>query len=207
VLPFGDAVSYGPTPNNPPFTPAAAITATPDGHGYWLLQPDSIATSFGLPDAVGSPSWGQNAIAIAASQVGQDPDDAQGAYCNPYGPCEQWCALFATWVWNQAGVAIPDYAFVGDVYDWSAAHATVLSASAIPRVGDGVLYGTGPGSVAASPHMALVAEAWPDGAIVTIDGDAGPEPDGQLAVVFNGPFLPAESEAYNGMPIYAYAQP
>ena len=41
----------------------------------------------------------------------------------------------------------------------------------------------------------------------TIDGDSGPEPTGRLAVTINGPFLPADSVSYNGMPIYAYVRP
>ena len=49
-----------------------------------------------------------------ASQIEPDPD-VQGLYCNPYGPCEEWCALFATWAWEQAGIPIPRYAFTGDI--------------------------------------------------------------------------------------------
>jgi hypothetical protein len=55
--------------------------------------------------------------------------------------------------------------------------------------------------------MAIVAEVWPDGAITTVDGDSGPEPNGQDAVTFNGPFLPADSLSYNAMPIYAFVRP
>jgi len=207
VLIFGDAVFYGPSPNTPPFPPTAAIAATPDGRGYWLLQPDSIRTSFSVPGSpVNFPS-AQSAVQTAASQIGPDPDTTMGAYCNPYGPCEEWCALFATWVWNQVGIPIPRYAFVGDVYGWAAARGLVLSPRSTPSPGDGVLYGTGPENASSSPHMAIVAEVWPDGAITTIDGDSGPEPDGQDAVTFNGPFLPADSSSYNGMPIYAFVRP
>src|SRR5665213_2152950 len=53
----------------------------------------------------------------------------------------------------------------------------------------------------------IVAQVWPDGAIVSIEGDAGPEPDGQLAVIMNGPYLPANSVEYNGDPIYGYVDP
>ena len=35
---------------------------------------------------------------------------------------------------------------------------------------------------------------------MTIEGDAGPAPVGSLAVVINGPYLPADSAVYNGMP-------
>jgi hypothetical protein len=206
VLVFGDAVSCGPSPNTPPFAPTAAIAPTPDGKGYWLLQPDSIETSFTDPDPPTSAA-GQQAVQIAASQIGPDPDSGEGAYCNPYGPCEQWCALFATWVWNQAGVAIPHYPFVGDVYGWGAARGLDRSPTSTPSPGDAVLYGTGPQNATTSPHMAIVAEVWPDGAITTVDGDSGPEPAGKYAVTLNGPFLPADSNSYNGMPIYAFVQP
>ena len=204
VLPYGDAVSYGPSPNNPPFPSTAAIVATPSGKGYWLLQPDSIPTSFSTPV---SGSGGQTAVAIAASQIGPDPDASQGSFCNPYGPCEEWCALFATWVWNSIGVPIPRFPFVGSVYNWAVSHGLAQSPTSPPAPGDLVLYGTGPQNTTTSPHMAVVAEVWPDGAITTVDGDAGPEPQGKYAVVFNGPFLPADSQNYNGMPIYAYVRP
>jgi hypothetical protein len=206
VLTFGSAVSYGPSPNEPPFPPTAAIAATPDGKGYWLLQPDSITTSFSTP-AHPADSAGESAVQIAASQIGPDPDANQGAYCNPYGPCEEWCALFATWVWNQIGVPIPRYGFVGTVDTWAAGQHLTFSPLFAPAPGDFVLYGTGPANATTSPHMAVVAEVWPDGAITTIDGDSGPEPSGRLAVTFNGPFLPRDSAVDNGMGIYAYARP
>jgi hypothetical protein len=203
VLTFGDTVFYGPSPNEPPFSPTAAIAATPDGKGYWLLQPDDIAASFGTPPSSASPQQIQ-AVSVAASQIGET---AQGAECNPYGPCEQWCALFATWVWNQAGIGIPRYSFTGDVYDWVAQHGIVLAPTTSPEPGDGVLFGTGPANTDTSVHMGIVAEVWPDGAITTIEGDSGPEPMDQMAVTFNGPFLPADSEAFLGMPIYAFIRP
>jgi hypothetical protein len=52
-----------------------------------------------------------------------------------------------------------------------------------------------------------VVQVWPDGAIITVDGDSGPGTDGALSVTINGPFLPADSQSYNDVPIYAYAQP
>jgi hypothetical protein len=161
---------------------------------------------FNTPAHPGNGS-GLSAVEIAAGQIGPDPDTAAGSFCNPYGPCEEWCALFATWVWNQIGVGIPRYGFVGSVYEWAAGQGLTISPRAQPAPGDLVLYGTGPQNVNTSPHVAVVAEVWPDGAITTIDGDSGPEPEGRFAVVFNGPFLPADSESYNDMPIYAYARP
>ena len=205
VLTYGDAVFQGPTPNLPPFSPTAGIAATPDGGGYWLLFPDEADNLFSDPSSPGAPLGG--AVRVAASQIGPDGTSAQGAYCNPYGPCEPWCSLFATWAWNGVGVPVPRYGFTGDVYRWSAAHGTVLPPSAVPAPGDGVMFGTGPQSSTTSPHMGVVAQVWPDGAIDTIEGDAGPEPAGHYAVIIDGPFLPADAAAQVGMPIYAYVRP
>jgi len=205
VLVFGDAVSFGPTPNEPPFPPTAAIAPTPDGQGYWLLQPDSIRTTFTDPDPPASA--GAAAVAVAAGQIGPDPDVAAGSYCNPYGPCEPWCALFATWAWNQAGISVPRFPFTGDLDTWGAARGLDLAPTAVPAPGDLVLYGTGPQNANTSTHVAIVAEVWPDGAITTVDGDSGPEPAGAYAVTTNGPFLPADSLAYNGVPVYAFVRP
>ncbi len=208
VLPYGDATFYGPSPNEPPFSPTVAIAATPDSEGYWLLQPDDMAISFGPGPAPG-PDFpgGRQIVASAASQIGPDPDTGQGPYCNPYGPCEEWCALFATWAWQTAGYGIPRYGFVGDIYNWAAAHGQDLPPSAPPEPGDAVLFGTGPQSTATSVHTGIVADVWPDGAVVTVEGDSGPEPDGQMAVTTDGPFLPTDAGYELGMPVYAIARP
>jgi hypothetical protein len=55
--------------------------------------------------------------------------------------------------------------------------------------------------------MGVVAEVWPDGAITTIEGDSGPEPDGQFGVTINGPYLPAMASRLLGFPIYAFVRP
>ena len=183
----------------------AGIALTPDGHGYWLLEPDGWSYSFANPPSPSPSPTGSAIVTIANSQVDRDP--VGGAFCNPYGPCEEWCALFASWVWQQAGVPIPSYQFTGSIYDWAAANAQVLPPTAPPLPGDAVLYGTGPSSGSTSVHMGLVAQTWPDGAVITIEGDAGPAPNGSLGVVINGPYLPSQSVACNGMPIYAFAHP
>jgi hypothetical protein len=199
VYAFGDAVSYGQSSGIQPTEPVSAIVSTVTGDGYWLLEPDAFPMGFTHPGG-GSP-----VVDAAESQIVGDPDP--GYFCNPYGPCEAWCALFATWAWEQAGVAIPRYAFVGDVYTWAEQNTAVLSPSALPAPGDAVLYGTGPQSTATAVHVGLVAQVWPDGAIDTVDGDAGPAPDGHYNVVINGPFLPSQSLSYNGFGIFGFAVP
>jgi len=207
VLVFGDATFQGPTPNLPPFSPVAAIAATPDGGGYLLLHPDEAAVTFGDVSGVPVATDGSAIVGIAVSQLGPDPLAGSGRYCNPYGPCEDWCSLFATWAWEGAGVAIPRYPFTGSVYRWGAARGLALPPSALPVPGDVVLYGTGPLNASTSVHMGIVAQVWPDGAVDTIEGDSGPEPAGQYAVTINGPYLPADSADANGAPVYAFVRP
>jgi hypothetical protein len=194
-------VPYGGNAAAKPQPPVTAITATPSGHGYWLLVPGAFPTAFSHPGT------GSKIVDIAASQIQSNPDAGRGLFCNPYGPCEPWCALFATWVWEIAGIPIPHYAFVGDMYTWAKAHTATLSAGQMLQPGDAVLYGTGPWNVNTAVHVALVAQVWPDGAITTIAGDSGPGPHGYFSVNINGPFLPTHSLEYNGVGIFAVAVP
>jgi hypothetical protein len=194
---------YGGNPSDVP--PVAGISLTSDGQGYWLLEPDGWSYAFSSLGASPPTPLAATIVSIANAQVASDPD--RGSFCNPYGPCEEWCALFATWVWQQAGIPIPSYPFTGNIYNWAVGASSVLPSNGAPQPGDAVLYGTGPWSTATSLHVGIVAQRWPDGAIVTIEGDAGPAPTGSLAVVINGPYLPSQSANYNGMPIYAFAAP
>ena len=186
--------------------PVAGIALTPDGQGYWLLEPDGWSYGVLQPADPAPTATASAIVSVANSQVNSDP--VRGNFCNPYGPCEEWCALFATWVWEQAGVPIPSYPFTGSIYDWAAANTAVLPPRAPPRSrATPCSTGPGPWSTATSLHVGLVVQVWPDGAIVTIEGDAGPAPTGSLAVVVNGPYLPSQSASTTGCPIYAFAVP
>ena len=198
---FGDARYFGGDNHADPRPPISSIVADSSGDGYWLLNPAAFQLSLDRP----GPGAGAHIVAIAASQLGPSPDG--GGFCNPYGPCEEWCSLFATWVWERAGVPIPRYAFVGNVYHWAVRHTKVVGPKQKPAPGDLVLYGTGPQSVRASPHIGVVAQVWPDGEIDTVEGDAGPGQGKWTAVLVNGPFLPKQSFFANGFPIYGFAVP
>ena len=202
VFPFGTAGTFGAPTGSPAAAPYTNLVPTHDAKGYWMLEPDAFEYSFADPP----PTGGYPAIvAAAASQIQPDPDS--GYFCNPYGTCEPWCALFATWAWQQGGVPIPSYPFVGSIYDWAAAHTAVLPPGAIAAAGDAILYGTGPTDVTTAPHVGIVAQVWPDGAVDTIEGDAGPGVDGHLAVIVNGPLLPTQATAFFDYPVFAFAQP
>jgi hypothetical protein len=204
VFPLGDAQNYGGIVDTGDATPISAIVRTPNGQGYWLLDPDGFAYSFANPPPTGSFRGAATVVAAVASQVGPDPlEDAYGDYCNYYGPCEQWCSLFVTWAWQQAGYSIPSFPAVVQVYDWGFESGVVLPGTAMPKPGYANLYYDPDNGFV---HMAIVVQVWPDGAVVTVDGDSGPGYDGQLAVTVNGPFLPALQGVY-GDAIVAYVAP
>jgi CHAP domain len=145
-------------------------------------------------------------VEIAREEVGYTHISA-GWYCTKFGPCEEWCALFVTWVWAKAGIAIPSLAFSGAVYDWSKEHTNVYPPSTRPRPGWAVLFGSGPESPSTSLHVAIVESVLPEGKITIINGDF----DGQ--VMRTGPCLPADATAKGPVgcdapgPIYGYASP
>ncbi len=201
VYGYGDVSYYGSEGGIDPSMPVNAIVATSDGHGYWLLEPDGFNYSFSDPASPGVAQEGA-IVANADSQVAADPDP--GPYCNPYGPCEAWCSLFSTWVWQSAGIPIPSYPLASDVYTWSASNAAVAPIGGVPLVGDAIMYGDGP-PPGTTYHLGIVVQTWPSGAIVTIEGDSGPDLDGHYSVTINGPFLPDHPWAYNDYPAYAYA--
>ena len=88
------AVQYG-------FTGSGAPIATSPP----LAQPVSAggceASTFS-PEAASS----SQIVKVAESQIGQG-EPPEGSNCTIYGPCEEWCSLFAAWVWQHAGVRSP----------------------------------------------------------------------------------------------------
>ncbi len=129
------AVQYGftgagsPTPSNPP-----------------LAQPVSGSCNASPP----APALASNAqiVRVAESQIGQGEHPA-GSECTIYGPCEEWCSLFASWVWKESGVPLPGttavYGYSGSLYTWAREHdGRILPPSATPSPGDAVFYGQDP---------------------------------------------------------------
>ncbi|WP_158887638.1 CHAP domain-containing protein [Amycolatopsis anabasis] len=119
----------------------------------------------------------------AKGEVGQG-ETPPGSNCNPYGPCESWCAHFATWTWRKAGIDIPNYGFTGDIYTWGKKRDRAHGTDTGMRVGDIVLYGTGPGNVDTGVVVAVS-----DGKITTVEGNSGDK------VARHGPFDPRHAKA------------
>ena len=185
------AVQYGFTGSGAP-----APTSQP------LAEPVSTG---GCEAATFSPeaASGSQIVKVAESQIGTG-EKPEGSNCTKYGPCEEWCSLFAAWVWQHAGVPLPGatatYGYSGSLYTWAKEHGgRVLPASATPAPGDLVFYGTGP---EASDHVGVVRRVLRDGRITTIDGNYA----NHVTVV--GPFKPAEAtNAGQRAAIYGYARP
>jgi hypothetical protein len=187
------AVQYGfQGAGSPP--PTSQPLAQPVGE-----QGSSCSASTFTPQAAS----GSQIVRVAESQLGQT-EHPPGSDCTVYGPCEEWCSLFAAWVWQHAGVLLPGptalYGYSGSLYTWAEEHGGhVLPPSARPSPGDAVFYGTGAGD---SAHVGIVVQVLPDGEIVTVEGNYA----GKVSRV--GPFNPADAtSAGEAAPVYGYAQP
>jgi hypothetical protein len=184
------AVQYG-------FTGAGSPAASSPS----LAQPVSGGCSASPPAP--APGGGSRIVRVAESQIGQGEHPA-GSGCTIYGPCEEWCSLFASWVWQHAGVPLPGtttlYGYSGSLYTWTREHGgRVLPPTARPSPGDAVFYGQGP---EASAHVGIVQRVFADGRITTIEGNYA----GRVTLV--GPFKPAQAtSAGEAAPVYGYAQP
>jgi len=144
--------------------PAAAATA----HST-AAAGTGAATAAAAPAA--APAVNRNTVLrIARGQLGYHE---HGNNCTKYGPCEEWCSLFATWVWRHAGVSIPSYAFTGDVYRWGQRHHLAYGRNALRQAkpGDVLLFGTGPSNTRTSTHIGIV-EKVASGRVTLIEGNA-----------------------------------
>ncbi len=184
------AVQYGFTGRGapPPTSPQLAEPITPQGQ---------CSASVIAPEAASAPVI----VRVAESQVGQE-EHPPGSQCTIYGPCEEWCSLFASWVWMKSGVPLPGptvrYGYSGALYTWVAANGgRVLPPTARPSPGDAVFYGQGPSD---SVHVGIVVRVGGDGQITTVEGNYA----GKVTRV--GPFAPSHPVGERG-PIYGYAQP
>lgn len=133
-------------------------------------------------------------VSIASAEIGN-------GHLAKYGndPSWEWCSSFATWVWRQAGVNIPNYAFTGDVFTWGQPLGRSFWGTDGIRPGDVVLYGTGPARPETSTHIGVVVEVRADRSLVTVEGNfAG-------AVTRVGPRFPWTDSGWGS--VYGYVRP
>jgi cell wall-associated NlpC family hydrolase len=147
---------------------ASPAAASPAHNGLLSTAATAAAATPAVPP--GPAVSRSNIVRIARSQVGYH-EGLQN--CNKYGPCEEWCSLFATWVWRRAGVPIPKYAFTGAVYKWGQRHHLAYGRAALGRAqaGDVLLFGTGPSSPSTSTHIGIVVRV-AGGRVTLIEGNS-----------------------------------
>jgi len=224
-----DVGSGGPPVGNPPhqrdidlwWQTAQALGLDPTGSGQWSglvtiqlvnLPATALASNTAANPSAGSGCSAGTSAAVSASgstivEIAQSQLNVYdgGNFCSPYshGRCEPWCSDFLTWVWQHAGIDIPDYPFSGDIYAWGQRNTQVLGPTASPAPGDAVEFGTGPQNSSTSVHVGIVENVFPNGEITVINGDF------DHRVERSGPFQPAQAAANSGSgsPIYAYVVP
>jgi len=96
--------------------------------------------------------------------------------CLKYGPCDlDWCAMFATWTWERAGIAgVPRGTYVATALgSWGLDRGLFkrrpAGGTGSPQLGDWVIYGE-PGS-GVGGHAAVITSVNGDGTITTVNGN------------------------------------
>ncbi len=201
--------------------PVRTVVGANGANGYWLsgdsggIYPFGAASFEGQIDGILPNTQGQalhantssaRILAVAQSQVGEtDP------YL--YGPAgSDWCGYFASWVWQRAGIPVPSTPLAYEMGAWALSHGgTLLPPSAIPQVGDAVLFEP-PWSTLAWPnssglgypnieHVNIVAQVLAGGQIITIGGSESG------AVREQGPYSAANASSWWGQAIYGFVRP
>jgi len=117
---------------------------------------------------------GQSRVEIARAALGQQGVKESKRNCNPYGPCQEWCASFATWVWQKAGVAgVPrNIHRARGLGLWGIEKglfkARPAGTDGDPEVGDWVIWGTP--SAAGAGHVDIVTRV-ANGTIDVVGGN------------------------------------
>jgi hypothetical protein len=132
-------------------------------------------------------------VQVAESQIGES-EHPPGSNCSKYGPCEAWCADFATWVWRQAGVSIDRIGLVRNLRLWGRDHGTWKPGyNNNPRPGDFVIF--------SDLHVGLVERA-SSNSITIIAGNTGTN-----NVARRGPSSPANGTSMGPAAITGYVSP
>jgi hypothetical protein len=138
----------------------------------------------------------QRIVTIAESQVGYRTDPSN-SYCNKFSAywdagtadcpsdntAEEWCADFAAWAWQKAGLKLT-YGYVwGEInggaisfYEWGVANGAWHPATSgyVAKPGDVAIYGLSLGADPSAAHVAIVTDDSPGQCgpdVVNGDGD------------------------------------
>jgi hypothetical protein len=144
-------------------------------HGIFTFGA-ATATGLGLQVAP-QPATGTSPLRSAITRIanGEVGYQASASQCQKYGPlCDDWCAMFVIWVWDQAGVPdLPDTYVARGVGRWGVEQHLFKSRPSggrgNPEPGDLVIYGT-PVQVTGG-HVSIVYSVNSDGTLTTIDGN------------------------------------
>ena len=138
-------------------------------------SPTATTASF-MPTAGGSGA-GSQIVSLAQGEIGQaefPPGSNDSPRISMYrtatagspGP-GPWCAYFASWACNQAGVPLGDqgqgFGRVDDVAAWGQRTGRWVPASSTPQPGDLIVW---------DEHIGIVQGVLPDGSIQTIEGNS-----------------------------------
>jgi hypothetical protein len=142
--------------------------------GFATAQTEPSATELANTVTVTSTTRDE-IVATAQAEIGASVSNGR---CTKYGPCLtlDWCAMFATWVWEQAGVPnVPRDEFVArGLGKWGVDNGLFKARPAgtrgSPAKGDWVIYGSPDG--ATGGHVSIVQSVNSDGTINTIDGNS-----------------------------------
>jgi hypothetical protein len=154
--------------------------------------------SFAVPSqaTLAGLSLRQRIVTIAESQVGYRTDPSN-SYCNKFSAywdagtadcpsdntAEEWCADFAAWAWQKAGLKLT-YGYVwGEInggaisfYEWGVANGAWHPATSgyVAKPGDVAIYGLSLGADPSAAHVAIVTDDSPGQRgpdVVNGDGD------------------------------------
>ncbi|MDU5317113.1 MAG: CHAP domain-containing protein [Varibaculum cambriense] len=110
-------------------------------------------------------------LRIARSQLGYTATSTSGKFCDWYGLKGYWCAMFVSWVANQAGATaiIPRHSYTPTGANWFKQRGRWHSGTRGLAPGDVVYFDFGLGRIS---HVGIF-EGWDRGRVVTIDGNTG----------------------------------
>ena len=169
--------------------------------GVTLAAAGALTGMSALPAHADNGSVGTNIVNIATANLGNDGCETNSAGGGSYfNSCnEEWCADFAKWVWQQAGVD------VDGLTPGAASFATYNGGlSSTPEVGDAVVFGYNGAGYA--QHVAIVTSVnTSTGEITSIGGNQG---DGY--VTQDGPYddaVGSKSSWMDDMTLSGYATP